>query len=197
MDALNGAGWGPLSDPSNAVTPGPQVTPTIVITGTRVGDRLNIQGRTTNIAAGTRFTPNVSLADGPFTAGVNIRPLAENGQFTWTRRVLRGKNAAVFFSDGAIRSNTLQFPVTPTIIISGSRAGERVVVNGTTTNLRAATRLTPMISLNGSTVRPGTNVRRLGSDEEFTWKRRVLVQNTLTVYFTNGTVNSNSLTLQP
>jgi hypothetical protein len=197
VDALNGAGWSPLSDPTNAVTPGPQVTPTIVITGTRVGDRLNIQGRTTNIAAGTRFTPNVSLADGPFTAGVNIRPLAENGQFNWTRRVLRGKNAAVFFSDGAIRSNTLQFPVTPTIIISGSRAGERVVVNGTTTNLRAATRLTPMISLNGSTVRPGTNVRRLGSDEEFTWKRRVLVQNTLTVYFTNGTVNSNSLTLQP
>jgi hypothetical protein len=197
VEALNGAGWGPLSDPSDVVIPGPQVTPTIVITGTRVDDRLNVEGTTTNIAAGTRFTPHVSLDDGPFTEGVNIRPLAENGTFTWTRRVLRGKDAAVFFSDGVVQSNTLQFPITPTILISGSRNGERVTVEGTTTNLRAATRLTPMISINGSAVRAGTNIRRLGSDQKFTWKRRVLVKNTLTVYFTNGTVDSNSLTLQP
>lgn len=197
VEALNGAGWSPLSDPSNAVTPSAGAQPTIVITGTRSREVLTITGTTTGIAPQTRLTPNVSLAGGPFEAGANIRELGEDERFDWTRRVLRGRDAAVYFSDGTVRSNTLEFPAAPTIVITGTRSGERVEVSGTTTDMRASTRLTPMISLNGGPARAGDNLRPVGQDEAFTWKRRVLVSKTLTVYFTDGSVRSNSLTLKP
>jgi hypothetical protein len=186
-----------FADGSASVTAAAKETTTILITGTRSGDRLNIVGNTTGIDPGVAIAPHVSLDGGAFEPGANIRDLDADGSFTWQRRVLRGKEAAVYFSDGQTVSNTLTFPVTPTIVITGTRSGERVNVTGVTTNLRPSTQLTPVLSFNGGAERDGANIRPLGSDETFSWQRRVLVSKVLTVYFTDGSTRSNVITLAP
>lgn len=111
VKALNGAGWSPESEPSNAVTPkavDPPADKTITITGSRNGTRIVVTGSSTGIEPGSivkpwvRFPGQTSYAEG--TASITVR---EKGAFTWERRA--GKKTFVFIqtADGKVKSNTV------------------------------------------------------------------------------------------
>ena len=103
--ALNGAGWGLYSAPSNAVT-----TPakSILITGSRDAsdDRyVRVQGTTTDLA-GRQVTPYVRFpGQTGATAGTGVRTVSEAGTFAWKRKT--GKRIEVYFQHAEVRSNTV------------------------------------------------------------------------------------------
>ena len=103
--ALNGAGWGPYSSPSNAVTPPAK---TILITGSRDGndDRyVKVEGTTTDLA-GKQVVPWVRFpGQTEYAAGTGVRTVSADGTFTWVRKT--GKKTYVYFEHLAVRSNTV------------------------------------------------------------------------------------------
>jgi hypothetical protein len=109
--ALNGAGWGTYSVPSDAVTPQASPTPTIVISGgrdTMVPRRVRVSGTAlslddTAVLPHFRF-PGMST----YRAGVRGVALDDAGSFTWVRRTSR--EITVYFTAGAIRSNEVRIP---------------------------------------------------------------------------------------
>ena len=103
--ALNGAGWGLYSAPSNAVTPPAK---SILITGSRDAsdDRyVKVQGTTTDLA-GMRVVPYVRFqGQAGATAGTGVRTVSEAGTFAWKRKT--GKRIKVYFQHAEVRSNTV------------------------------------------------------------------------------------------
>ena len=109
--ALNGAGWGASSAPSDAVTPREVVRPTIVITGSRdaADPRFAVVRGVTTGLAGERVTPYVRFAgESEFTPGKVSRPIAEDGTFDWQRRTAR--RVVVYFAHDATVSNRVAIP---------------------------------------------------------------------------------------
>jgi titin len=106
--ALNGAGWGAWSAPSNAVTPSPSVVKAIQITGSRDASDtrvVRVSGTTTDLV-GEQVTPWVRFpGQGSFTAGTGVRTVAADGTFAWSRAT--GKKVHVYFTHGSIKSNTV------------------------------------------------------------------------------------------
>jgi hypothetical protein len=106
--ALTGAGWSESSAPSNAVTPAAEPKPSITITGSRDGQRIEVVGSTAGFGMGGELKPWVRLAgQGSFTQGVSTILVSMDGTFEWGRKT--GKNAHVFMQtpDGSVRSNTV------------------------------------------------------------------------------------------
>ncbi len=103
--ALSGAGWGPWSTPSSAVTPTAAV---IVITGARV-DRhtVRVTGVTSGLS-GSLVVPWLRFAGQRQAESWVPRPLEADGTFTWSRRTSR--QVQVYFSQGSARSNTISIP---------------------------------------------------------------------------------------
>lgn len=106
--ALNSAGWGSYSDPSNAVTPRRSSEPSMVITGYRgtgkdarrvyvVGSAVGMDGM--RVTAYMRFPGQTS-----FTPGSATRTVAQ-GKFDWSRK--SSKRITVYFSDDDVRSNRI------------------------------------------------------------------------------------------
>jgi hypothetical protein len=93
VKALTGAGWGPVSDPSNSATPTPPPPPSIAVTVTRTPgelDLITVAGRTTAIKAGTLLYPYVHEygPQGMQRFQGSARPVvAADGTFTWKRLV--------------------------------------------------------------------------------------------------------------
>jgi hypothetical protein len=106
--ALNGAGWGAWSAPSNAVTPSPSVVKAIQITGSRDASDtrvVRVSGTTTDLV-GEQVTPWVRFpGQGSFTAGTGVRTVAADGTFAWSRAT--GKKVYVYFTHVSIKSNTV------------------------------------------------------------------------------------------
>lgn len=108
VEALNGAGWGADSEPSNVVVPRADAGPSVTITGTREGKRIAVTGTTRGFGMGgtlrpwVRFAGQTSFAQGTVTILVNM-----DGTFDWSRRT--GKRASVYVAtpDGSVRSNTV------------------------------------------------------------------------------------------
>ena len=114
--ALNGAGWGPWSSPSQSVTPGPPPPPpvrsTIVIAGTRGEVRgesgIVITGSTTGLGMGAilrpwmRFPGQSSYAEGSASILVDTA-----GEFTWQRRTGKTIYVSIRTDDGSSKSNRL------------------------------------------------------------------------------------------
>lgn len=108
--ALNGAGWGPWSSPSAAVTPTAPPTPTITITGTAEPRRVYVRGASTDLLAGTILTAWVRMGGrGDFTSTLRPVVIAADGTFTWERKRGRGREVQVYFTSDTIASNTLTF----------------------------------------------------------------------------------------
>jgi hypothetical protein len=109
--ALTGAGWGPASDPSNAVTPATPSRPSIAITGSRdAADPrvVRVMGETEGLV-GEQVGPWTRQAgQSGFTAGAGLRTVAADGTFTWSRR--SGKAISVYFTHEQIRSNVIRLP---------------------------------------------------------------------------------------
>jgi hypothetical protein len=108
VEALNGAGWSVKSAPSNPVTPQPDVTPTILITGYRgTGDatgRVYADGTTTHLA-GTTVQTRVRVAGQPEYADGSTRAVSADGTFTWQRRT--NKKTYLYFTTEGISSNRI------------------------------------------------------------------------------------------
>lgn len=108
--ALNGAGWGPWSSPSAAVTPMTPPTPTITITGKGELRRVYVNGTSTDLAAGTVLTVWVRMGGrGEFATTQRPVVVAANGSFAWERKRGRGREVQVYFTSGPVVSNTLTF----------------------------------------------------------------------------------------
>jgi hypothetical protein len=104
--ALNGAGWGTPSDPSNSVTPQAPPKPSILISGTRDGSTIRVDGTTIDLT-GTltpwvRFPGQTSYIEG------SARPAITDNAFTWSRKA--NKKSYVYFTHGDVKSNTLTIP---------------------------------------------------------------------------------------
>lgn len=108
--ALNGAGWGPWSEPSASVTPvAPVVEQTIVITGSRDGRQVRVDGVTTGLV-GIELTPWVRFpGQSRYAAGTGMRTVDVDGEFTWRREAAK-KIYVYFRSGGDVRSNRVIIP---------------------------------------------------------------------------------------
>ena len=109
VEALTGAGWSVASDPSNAVVPRPQAKPSIVITGSRDGQRIQVAGSTTGFGMGAILNPWVRLAGkSAYSQGSAQVLVSMDGTFEWGRTT--GKTASVYMQtpDGSVRSNTVR-----------------------------------------------------------------------------------------
>ena len=106
VKALSGAGWGASSTPSNAVTPTappPPPTPSILITGTRDGSTIRVDGTTTDLTGSV--TPWVRFpGQTRYTEGT-ARPTITDNAFTWSRKA--NKKAYVYFTHESVKSNTV------------------------------------------------------------------------------------------
>lgn len=104
--ALNGAGWGPVSEPSDPVTPRAPVTISIQILGSRDADdpRLaRVTGITTGLV-GEKVTPWMRFpGQRAYTAGLRSPIVGSDGTFDWSRRA--GKTLTVYFAHADVKSN--------------------------------------------------------------------------------------------
>ena len=109
VTALTGAGWSAPSEPSNKVTPTPQATCSVRITGSRAdgpqGDRVVITGATSNCAA-ERVRPWFRLRNQEdFRPASHTAEIAPDGHFTWSRRAR--PTIQIYVLAGDSRSNTV------------------------------------------------------------------------------------------
>ena len=108
VKALTGAGWSVTSEPSNAVVPRASAGPSIVITGSRDGRRIEVSGSTTGFGMGGVLNPWVRLAgQSAYSEGSSQVLVSMDGTFAWSRTT--GKRASVYMQtpDGSVRSNTV------------------------------------------------------------------------------------------
>ena len=112
--ALNGAGWGAYSGPSNELRPSGSASASIVITGSRGEVRgrpgVMVSGVTTglvgqSVRARVRLPGELEYRDG------TSRVVDASGEFMWQRKT--GKRVYVYFraEDDSVRSNRLIIPV--------------------------------------------------------------------------------------
>lgn len=103
--ALNGAGWGADSDPSNVVRPS---LTTIQISGSRSSADaryVQVSGMAAGLA-GERLTPYLRFpGESDFTAGVAVVTVKQNGSFAWQRKA--GRKITIYFGHGEAASNTI------------------------------------------------------------------------------------------
>ena len=108
VKALSGAGWGASSTPSNAVTPTappPPPTPSILITGTRDGQRIIVTGTSLHLDS-QAVRPWIKFPGQlTYTEGTAVIPVATDGTFTWSRK--SGKKIYVYIAHGTVKSNTV------------------------------------------------------------------------------------------
>jgi hypothetical protein len=108
VKALTGAGWSAASDPSNAVVPRASAGPSIMITGSRDGGRIQIGGTTTGFGTGGELVPWVRLAgQGIYSAGSRTILVGMDGTFEWSRRSAKRASVYVATPTGDVRSNSV------------------------------------------------------------------------------------------
>ena len=109
--ALNGAGWGPWSTPSNTVTPTAPVVPSITITGSRGtgADRqtITVNGVSTGLTS-TQVRAHVKLRGQADYQPGRLVDLGKDGSFSWQRTT--SKKAYVYFTGDGIQSNRVIIP---------------------------------------------------------------------------------------
>lgn len=107
VTATNASGTSAASTASNIVTPVGPSTANIVIEGSRDGRRINFEGESTGLAAGTIVRPWLRFpGQVGFQVGSAQRTIAADGTFSWGRNT--GKKTAVQFRDpSGLRSNTV------------------------------------------------------------------------------------------
>jgi hypothetical protein len=109
VKALNGAGWGAASEPSNTVTPRGPAAISIVITGSRDGRTVRISGTSTGVPSGRQLTPWVRLGGSPdFGRAMRLAVVDDRGEFTWKRRAARA--LSLYLAYGEARSNQVSIP---------------------------------------------------------------------------------------
>ena len=109
--ALNGAGWGASSGPSNAVTPSSPAVKSIVITGSRDASDtrvVRVSGTATGLV-GEQVMPWIRFpGEASYSAGSGTRTVGTDGSFEWSRK--SGKRISVYFTHDMVKSNTVVIP---------------------------------------------------------------------------------------
>jgi len=109
--ALNGAGWGEFSAPSEAVTPQVDPSASILIVGGRdatAPQRVWVTG-TAAALIGQKLLPHFRFrGQVGYRTGVRTVSVDSDGTFTWQRKT--GKQITVYFSSGTVRSNSVTIP---------------------------------------------------------------------------------------
>ena len=115
--ALNGAGWGGQSDPSNESIPSKAAVASIVVTGSRDAQDprlVRVTGASVGLV-GHKVTPFRRLAGQPaFVEGIAASEIGLDGSFTWERR--GNKRMFLYFTASAcetctvVRSNMISIP---------------------------------------------------------------------------------------
>lgn len=114
VKALNGAGWGPPSLPTDAVTPMNPASPSIVISGARDARqaRVIVIDGTAPELVGVQVAPWVRLyGQVSFFQGKGHRTVDDRGEFTWRRKA--NKQISVYFAGGDVTSNRVTIPARP------------------------------------------------------------------------------------
>ena len=110
--ALTGAGWSPASEPSNEVTPEAAPRPSVVITGSREGKRIEVSGETTGFGMGGTLRPWLRFpGQSEYSEGAATILVSMDGTFEWGRKT--GKRVSVYVQtpDGSVRSNVVTIQV--------------------------------------------------------------------------------------
>lgn len=114
--ALTGAGWGPWSDASAAVTPEPSPPPPVVSSITIIGTRGEVRGKPGIVVSGTSsgIDPGAVLrpwlrfpGQSAFAEGFDSILVGADGEFTWSRRTGKRVNVYVATADGSMMSNRM------------------------------------------------------------------------------------------
>jgi hypothetical protein len=108
VKALTGAGWSVSSAPSNAVTPQAAPRPSVMITGARSGDRIEVSGTTTGFGMGGTLRPWLRFpGQSAYSEGTATILVSMDGTFEWGRRT--GKRVSVYMQtpEGSLRSNAV------------------------------------------------------------------------------------------
>lgn len=110
VEALNGAGWGPMSDQSSPITPNSTTVTLVLNKGTRVSDGRNDRIRTTgssvNIPAGVRLTPYIRYSgQTEFRQGKATIIVQSDGSFRWTRLIRKNRGVTAYVSWESVNSN--------------------------------------------------------------------------------------------
>lgn len=112
--AMNGAGWGPWSAPSNAVTPSAPTGPTITITGSRdLSDTrvISVKGTSTGLGMGAILRPWLRFpGQGSASPGASTILVDVDGAFTWQRATGKRVRVYVATADGMTKSNPVVIP---------------------------------------------------------------------------------------
>jgi hypothetical protein len=107
--ALNGGGWGSWAT-TESVVPRPKPDPeaSIMITGSRsANDRVaRVTGATTGLTGATLQAMVRLSTQTEFAAG-SVRQVNAQGEFAWQRRVAATASVQVYFTAGAVTSNTV------------------------------------------------------------------------------------------
>ena len=111
VKALTGAGWSASSESSDAVVPRPSAGPSIVITGSRDGKRIEVTGSTTGFGMGGILDPWVRLAGQSAYAKGSAQVLVSmDGTFEWSRTTAKKVSVYMQTPDGSVKSNTVAIP---------------------------------------------------------------------------------------
>jgi hypothetical protein len=107
--ALNGGGWGSWAT-TESVVPRPKPDPeaSIMITGSRsANDRVaRVTGATTGLTGATLQAMVRLSTQTEFAAG-SVRQVNAQGEFAWQRRAAATASVQVYFTAGAVTSNTV------------------------------------------------------------------------------------------
>jgi hypothetical protein len=107
--ALNGGGWGSWAT-TESVVPRPKPDPeaSIMITGSRsANDRVaRVTGATTGLTGATLQAMVRLSTQTEFAAG-SVRQVNAQGEFAWQRRAATTASVQVYFTAGAVTSNTV------------------------------------------------------------------------------------------
>ena len=110
VEALNGAGWGPPSRPSEPVTPEARIVALVLDQGVRVAagahDRIRTTGSSVNVPAGVRLTPHIRYSgQTSFSRGKATITVQSDGTFRWTRKIKKDRGLTAYVSWQDVDSN--------------------------------------------------------------------------------------------
>jgi len=107
VQALNGAGWGPWSEPSAPLTLALPTPISLSITGQRVGSRLTVQITSTGLAAGTPVTVYTKSGGAPaFVPQRATLTIGPSGAAAWSTSWRDRRPVQFYAIAGGVRSPT-------------------------------------------------------------------------------------------
>ena len=111
MQALNGAGWSAVSQPSNAVIPLGREAKSLLIVGSRgegsAAGSVYVEGTSTGLA-GEAVTLTIGFPVTARTTSTAALTIAPDGTFDWSRKT--NKKVRILATAGGVRSNAVVIP---------------------------------------------------------------------------------------